>query len=60
MKIMKTRAKQCLLGLALAAGLSACVVEPPRVALSPVVIRPAPVVVTPVYGYYYGGHHDWR
>ncbi|WP_337881974.1 hypothetical protein [Chromobacterium haemolyticum] len=57
---MNTRAKQCLLGLALAAGLSACVVEPPRVAVRPVVVKPAPVVVTPVYGYYYGGRHDWR
>ncbi|WP_168191835.1 hypothetical protein [Chromobacterium phragmitis] len=54
--------KQWILAAAMAGGLAGCVVEPPRVAMAPVVVRPAAVMVpaAPVYYYGYGPRHGWR
>ncbi|WP_158020702.1 hypothetical protein [Chromobacterium sphagni] len=52
--------KQWILAVAVIGSLSGCVVEPPRVGIAPVVVRPAVVVpVAPAY-YYYGPHYGWR
>ncbi|WP_186009418.1 hypothetical protein [Chromobacterium vaccinii] len=53
--------KQWILAVVAISSLAGCVVEPPRVSVAPVVVRPAVVVpATPVYYYGYGPRYGWR
>ena len=53
--------KQWILAVVAISSLAGCVVEPPRVAVAPVVVRPAVVVpAAPVYYYGYGPRYGWR
>ncbi|WP_152680429.1 vir-repressed protein [Chromobacterium subtsugae] len=50
--------KTWILAIIAIGSLSGCVVEPPRVGIAPVVVRPA-VVVAPAY-YYGPRYYGWR
>ncbi|MEN7433707.1 hypothetical protein VA599_23465 [Chromobacterium sp. TRC.1.1.SA] len=53
--------KQWILAAVAISSLAGCVVEPPRVAMAPMVVRPAVVVpAAPVYYYGYGPRYGWR
>ncbi|MBP4046460.1 hypothetical protein [Chromobacterium violaceum] len=53
--------KQWILAAIAVGSLAGCVVEPPRMAAAPVVVRPAVVVpVAPAYYYDYGPRRGWR
>ncbi|MCD4500434.1 vir-repressed protein [Chromobacterium vaccinii] len=53
--------KQWILAAVAISSLAGCVVEPPRVAMEPMVVRPAVVVpAAPAYYYGYGPRYGWR